>query len=304
MLFDLSAICRNRQRLAWYKRHNRLENRLHRWAAVDLVDRLEEIRQSFSRPLIIGHRLGDVHTALTEKGRGDLASADLASAAVALDCTVQAETSQSLPVVQAVPVVQAPPDQLPFAPGSFDLILSSLYLHWAEDLPGLLKTARQLLKPDGLFVANMIGGHSLLRLRRALLTAESDYAGQASPRIIPMVDVPDAGRLLQGAGFILPMAERDRVCLPFKSFTALLKGIAAMGEGNALAKRTRHFSSRQLFIQAALAYQSDKIYEEEQNAYTLDFAESEQTPDIDLNPCRACFDIITLTGWAAPAQKS
>ena len=298
MLFDLSAICRNRQRLAWYKRHNRLENRLHRWAAVDLVDRLEEIRQSFSRPLIIGHRLGDVHQALMEKGRGDLASADLASAAVALDCTVQAETSQSLPVVQASP------DQLPFAPGSFDLILSSLYLHWAEDLPGLLKTARQLLKPNGVLVANMIGGHSLLRLRRALLTAESDYAGQASPRIIPMVDVPDAGRLLQGAGFILPMAERDRVCLPFKNFTALLKGIAAMGEGNALAKRTRHFSSRQLFIQAALAYQSDRIYEEEQNAYTLDFAESEQTPDIDLNPCRACFDIITLTGWAAPAQKS
>ena len=223
-----------------------------------------------------------------EKGRGDLARA-----AMALDCAVQGETSQS------VPMVQAPPDQLPFAPGSFDLILSSLYLHWAEDLPGLLKTARQLLKPDGLFVANMIGGHSLLRLRRALLTAESDYAGQASPRIIPMVDVPDAGRLLQGAGFILPMAERDRVCLPFKSFTALLKGIAAMGEGNALAKRTRHFSSRQLFIQAALAYQSDKIYEEEQNAYTLDFAESEQTPDINLTPCRACFDIITLTGWAA-----
>ena len=233
-----------------------------------------------------------------EKGRGDLASADLASAAVALDCTVQAETSQSLPVVQAVP------DQLPFAPGSFDLILSSLYLHWAEDLPGLLKTARQLLKPDGVFVANIIGGHSLLRLRRALLTAESDYAGQASPRIIPMVDVPDAGRLLQGAGFILPMAERDRVSMPFKNFTALLKGIAAMGEGNALAKRTRRFSSRQLFIQAALAYQSDRIYEEEQNAYHLDFAESEQTPDINLTPYRACFDIITLTGWAAPAQKS
>ena len=292
MLFDLSAICRNRQRLAWYKRHNRLENRLHRWAAVDLVDRLEEIRQSFSRPLIIGHRLGDVHQALMEKGRGDLASADLASAAMALDCVVQ-------PTSQSLPVMQAPPDQLPFAPGSFDLILSSLYLHWAEDLPGLLKTARQLLKPDGLFVANMIGGHSLLRLRRALLTAESDYAGQASPRIIPMVDVPDAGRLLQGAGFILPMAERDRVSMPFKNFTALLKGIAAMGEGNALAKRTRRFSSRQLFIQAALAYQSDKIYEEEQNAYTLDFAESEQTPDINLTPCRACFDIITLTGWAA-----
>ena len=292
MLFDLSAICRNRQRLAWYKRHNRLENRLHRWAAVDLVDRLEEIRQSFSRPLIIGHRLGDVHQALMEKGRGDLAGA-----AMALDCVVQ-------PTSQSLPVVQAPPDQLPFTPDSFDLILSSLYLHWAEDLPGLLKTARQLLKPDGLFVANMIGGHSLLRLRRALLIAESDYAGQASPRIIPMVDVPDAGRLLQGAGFILPMAERDRVSMPFKNFTALLKGIAAMGEGNALAKRTRHFSSRQLFIQAALAYQSDKIYEEEQNAYTLDFAESEQTPDINLTPCRACFDIITLTGWAAPAQKS
>ena len=293
MLFDLSAICRNRQRLAWYKRHNRLENRLHRWAAVDLIDRLEEIRQSFSRPLIIGHRLGDVHQALMEKGRGDLAGG-----AMALDCAVQAEASQS------VPVMQAPPDQLPFAPGSFDLILSSLYLHWAEDLPGLLKTARQLLKPDGVFVANMIGGHSLLRLRRALLTAESDYAGQASPRIIPMVDVPDAGRLLQGAGFILPMAERDRVSMPFKSFTALLKGIAAMGEGNALAKRTRHFSSRQLFIQAALAYQTDRIYEEEQNAYHLDFAESEQTPDINLTPYRACFDIITLTGWAAPAQKS
>ena len=222
---------------------------------------------------------------------------DLARAATVLDCAVQPEANK-----YNVPVVQAPPDQLPFAPASFDLILSSLYLHWAEDLPGVLKMARRALKPDGLFVANIIGGHSLLRLRRALLSAESDYSGQVSPRIIPMVDVPDAGRLLQGAGFILPMAERDRVCVPFKNFPALLKGIAAMGEGNALAKRARHFSSRQLFIRAALTYQTDVTYEEEQNAYNLAFAESEQTPDINVNPYMACFDIITLTGWADPSR--
>ena len=56
-------------------------------------------------------------------------------------------------------------EALPFAPASFDLVLSSLSLHWVNDLPGALFQIRQILKPDGLFLAAMLGGGTLAELR-------------------------------------------------------------------------------------------------------------------------------------------
>ena len=63
-------------------------------------------------------------------------------------------------------------DVLPFAPESFDLALSNLSLHWVNDLPGCLLQIRQTLKPDGLFLAAMLGGATLQELRDVLMEAE------------------------------------------------------------------------------------------------------------------------------------
>lgn len=71
------------------------------------------------------------------------------------------------PAVTVVPVV-ADEEHLPFAPGSLDLVLSSLSLHWVNDLPDTMKQIRAALRPDGCFLGAMLGGETLGELRYAL----------------------------------------------------------------------------------------------------------------------------------------
>ena len=64
------------------------------------------------------------------------------------------------------------PEFLPFAEGRFDLVYSNLDLHWANDLPGCLLQITRSLKPDGLFLAAILGGNTLTELRDVLIAAE------------------------------------------------------------------------------------------------------------------------------------
>ena len=56
--------------------------------------------------------------------------------------------------------------RLPFADGSLDLVVSALALQFVNDLPGTLIQIRRALKPDGLFLAALIGGDTLDRTAR------------------------------------------------------------------------------------------------------------------------------------------
>src|SRR4051812_13933491 len=64
-------------------------------------------------------------------------------------------------------LVAADEEGLPFRDGSLDLVVSALALQFVNDLPGTLIQIRRALKPDGLFLAALIGGDSLTELRQA-----------------------------------------------------------------------------------------------------------------------------------------
>jgi NADH dehydrogenase [ubiquinone] 1 alpha subcomplex assembly factor 5 len=53
----------------------------------------------------------------------------------------------------------------PFPDNSVDAVVSSMSLHWVNDLLGAMKKINAILKPDGVFVAAMVGGDSLFELR-------------------------------------------------------------------------------------------------------------------------------------------
>ena len=72
------------------------------------------------------------------------------------------------------------------ARGSADLITSVLSLHWVNDLPGLFWAVGQLLKPDGLFLAAMLGGETLHELRAVLIEAESLVVAALTPGSRPL----------------------------------------------------------------------------------------------------------------------
>jgi NADH dehydrogenase [ubiquinone] 1 alpha subcomplex assembly factor 5 len=107
---------------------------------------------------------------------------------------------------------------------------SNLSLHWVNDLPQAMTQVRGVLKPDGVFLASMLGGTSLRELRIALQLAETEREvgkerrvggdkrgltlirqGGVSPHISPAAHVADCGSLLQAAGFALPTVDVDTI---------------------------------------------------------------------------------------------
>ena len=96
-------------------------------------------------------------------------------------------------------------------------MVSVLALQFVNDLPGTLIQIRRALKPDGLLLAALVGGDTLIELRQAFAAAEAEIEDGISPRVVPFSDVRDMGVLLQRAGFALPVTDVDRVTARYDS---------------------------------------------------------------------------------------
>lgn len=232
---------------------------LHQRAADDLAERLEAIPRPFPRVLALG-------------------SSGLFSAAAAARPELAARVGTIIEADIAAGAVHLDPEALPFAHESFDLIVSPLLLHWANDLPGVLIQLRRALKPDGLLLASLFGGQTLHELRLSLIEAESEITGGAGPRVAPFADLQDIAHLLQRAGFALPAADRDVIIVRYREPMHLLTDLRAMGETAALAERSPRGLSRRILARAF-------------EIYAARFSE----PD---GRVRATFEIITVAGWA------
>src|SRR5579859_226984 len=255
------------------KRLDRAANRfidadfLQRRAALDLVERLEVIVRDFPLAVDLSARSGAFREALGES-----------PAARQVGLLIETDLSQAMLARRAGPKVVLDEEQLPFTAASLDLVVSTLGLHWANDVVGALIQVRQALKPDGLFLGALLGGATLTELRQALTEAESEILGGAGSRVSPFADSRDAAGLLQRAGFALPVADVDRVNVSYEHPLRLLADLRAMGETNVLADRHPHALTRTLLARAA------EIYAER-------FAGAD-------GRFSATFEIVTLTGWA------
>ncbi|MFL1874983.1 methyltransferase domain-containing protein [Hansschlegelia beijingensis] len=175
-------------------------------------------------------------------------------------------------------------EALPLRSESLDLIVSSLALQLADDLPGLLAQARRALRPDGLFLAALLGRDSLSELRQSFAAAEAETEGGASPRVLPFADVRALGGLLQRAGFALPVTDVDRVVARYDNPLGLIADLRAWGATNVLAER-RRTPLRRATLARALEIYADR------------FADGD-------GRVRATFEIVWLSGWAPdPGQQ-
>ncbi len=192
-----------------------------------LLDRLDDTTHRFARALDVGGR-GVVGPLLQARGI-EVVSCDL---------------SPRMAGAAGGLAVCADEECLPFAPASFDLIIANLSLHWVNDLPGALIQLRQALRPDGLFLAAIPTLGTLAEFRTALLGAEDELRGGASPRISPFPDLRDCAGLLQRAGFALPVADQDELFLAYANPLALIEDLRAGGETNAVWERDRRIPPR------------------------------------------------------------
>ncbi len=231
--------------------------------ADELAERLSAVLRTFSVAVDLGTPTDAVRRALAGSNKvGTLVAA--APDAVALNA--------------AFPRVAADEEALPFADASLDLVVSALALQFVNDLPGTLIQIRRALKPDGLFLAALIGGDSLTELREAFAQAESEVEGGLSPRIAPFADLRDLGRLLQRAGFALPVTDSDRLTVRYDTPFALMRDLRAMGATNVLNERRRTPLKRATLLRMA-------------EIYAKRFADAD-------GRLRATFEIAWLSGWA------
>ncbi|KAI4190570.1 MAG: hypothetical protein L6R41_000722 [Letrouitia leprolyta] len=149
---------------------------------------------------------------------------------------------------------------LPFTPQSFDAVLSSLSLHWINDLPSLLSQIAKSLKPDSPFLAAIFGGDSLFELRTSLQLADLDRRGGVATHVSPLADVRDVGGLLQKAGFKLLTVDVDDIVVEYPDTFALMQDLQAMGESNAALVRETNAGLRGLGRDVLLA--NEGIYRE------------------------------------------
>jgi SAM-dependent methyltransferase len=192
---------------------------LHRLAADELLERLGWVKRDFRDALVIGSADGHALEALRARGLS----------VTAMDCGA---------CFARLAGVQGDDDRLPFADGSFDLVLSVGTLDSVNDLPGALVLIKRALRPDGLFLAAFAGAGSLPRLRSAMLAADLAQSGSASPRIHPQIDVRAAGDLLSRAGFALPVVDSDAIIIRFPHLLALVSDLRSMAATNILASRS------------------------------------------------------------------
>jgi NADH dehydrogenase [ubiquinone] 1 alpha subcomplex assembly factor 5 len=147
-------------------------------------------------------------------------------------------------------------ETLPYDANTFDAVLSSLSLHWINDLPSVLSQINNVLKPDCPFLGVMLGGDTLYELRTSLQLADLDRRGGVSTHTSPLADVRDVGGLLQRAGFQLLTVDVDDIVIDYPDSFALMQDLQAMGESNAVLGREA--SGLQREVLAA----SDAIYKE------------------------------------------
>jgi len=240
---------------------------LKRRAAEDVVMRLETILRRFPVAVDLGSRNGAFSRAL--------AASD---ASEKIDVLFEADLSARMLGAGNGLKAVADEERLPFGDDTLDLAVSTLSLHWTNDLVGALIQIRRALRPDGLFIGAIFGGATLTELRQALLQAEDEVSGGASFRVSPFADAIDAAGLLQRAGFALPVADVDRVKVRYAHPIELLRDLRRMGETSVLLERSRKPMSRRMLMRAM------EIYVER-------FAEADgRVP--------ATFEIVAVTGWA------
>jgi SAM-dependent methyltransferase len=267
VLFDRALLRKRRARFA-----HEIESRefLIGHVAHEIKERIEIMLREFPRALDLGAYHGLLgRTVATLPSVGEI---------------VYAESALEYAKLCPRPALVCDEDLLPFKDASFNLIISGLALHRVNDLPGSLIQIRHALAPDGLFMAAALGARALIELREALLTAEGELEGGASPHVSPFGDVREYGALLQRAGFALPVADAEVLRVVYPSPRELMHEVRALGGGNVLMARSRAPLHRRTLERA------EEIYRAQHG-----------TPDGKIT---ATFEFVFMSGWAPdPSQQ-
>jgi|AntRauTorcE11897_2_1112592.scaffolds.fasta_scaffold00542_15 SAM-dependent methyltransferase len=256
-IFDRKRITQNRNRASeGFENHSFL----YREVAERLLDRLLDINRRFERILVIGTQAGLITEILRKNPsytKADIITLDLSA--------------------KMGPDVVADEEALPLGRHSVDCVISNLNLHFVNDFPGCLAQIGYALKPDGIFMASILGPQSLSEFRTALMQAELELYEGAGNRVAPFIDIVDATALMQRARFALPVVDQDKITVSYPDVFKLMHDLRGMGGASPLVERSQARVSRGLFERTDALYKAR--HQEDDGRIPV------------------VFEILYLTGW-------
>ncbi|XP_027625803.1 arginine-hydroxylase NDUFAF5, mitochondrial isoform X2 [Tupaia chinensis] len=223
-----------------------------------IADRVYDIARDFSLALDVGCGRGYIAQHLNKETIGKFVQTDIAENA--LKNSLETE----IPTVS----ILADEEFLPFRENTFDLVVSSLSLHWVNDLPRALEQIHYVLKPDGAFIGAMFGGDTLYELRCSLQLAETEREGGFSPHVSPFTAVNDLGHLLGRAGFNTLTVDTDEIQVNYPGMFELMEDLQGMGESNCSWNR-KALLHRDTMLAAAAVYR--EMYRNEDGSVPATF---------------------------------
>ena len=244
-----------------------------------IVDRLSDVSRHFPLVLDLGCGKGHVAKALTKSHVTSL-----------VQCDQSEEMLKRSFINPDIPTKTLVVDEefLPFDRNTFDAVLSSLSLHWVNDLPGVFRQVKDCLKDDGMFLMGLLGGETLFELRCSLQLAELEVEGGFGPHISPFTEMTDIGNIASQTGFNLITVDYDEIIVNYPSIHELMDDLRGMGENNASWSRKNVLRHKTIEV-------ASRIYRE-------------MYGDSDGN-VPATFQVLFLIGWkpsdkqAKPAER-
>lgn len=203
-------------------------------AAEDIIARLNYIDQDFSNILDLGCRTGQLTTLLAQHYKNAIITATDSSPNM-----LEAMTHDNKLLVDE--------ENLSFTPASFDLITFSLGLHWINDVQKFLLQIRWLLKDNGIFIGNFIGGNSLKMLKRKFVDAEIAAKSPSYSHISPFIHFDHVTPLLSYAGFQEIIVDYENIPLEYSSPLEFIRELKDIGESAAFNNKMPYTISKRIF---------------------------------------------------------
>ena len=141
-------------------------------------------------------------------------------------------------------------ESLPFAAGSFDLVLSTSTFQWLPRLDAALAEVRRVLSPGGTFVLALFGEETLAELRSSW--ASSAPAAAAGTHRFPSEQ--EVGAALRAAGLAVRSLGAQRRVEWHDSPRDLLRSLREIGAGNAVPGRAGGLGLRRAVLEMERTY--------------------------------------------------
>lgn len=141
-------------------------------------------------------------------------------------------------------------EALPVASNSVDMVVSSMALHWTNDLPACFREFHRILKPNGLLMLTLFGIDTLRELGESFSSCH-DFLHQ-------FPEMHDLGDSLIRSGLQDPVMEREIITIEYSNLIRLFQDFKQSGMGNVHQQRLRGLFGKNRWQQAISHYNTLK----------------------------------------------